>query len=85
MHDMGRPEVFECARHSLTVGNGPFDQRQARQSRNDLALAGREIVDDKNLVTLRQPMLDEVRAEAAGAAGDQDAHIKSRASGSVRP
>ena len=41
---------------------------------SDLAPAGREIVDDENLVALRQLMLDQVRAEAARAAGNQNPH-----------
>ena len=54
----------------------PRPEQDAGSDGHDLALSGRKIVDDENFVTLRQPMLDQVRAEAAGAAGDQDAHVR---------
>ena len=53
----------------------PFDDARGRAvAGSDLAPAGGEIVDDQDLVALRQLMLDQVRAEAAGAAGDQEPH-----------
>ena len=47
--------------------------------RHDFAIAGRKIVNHQNVVARGKPMLDQIRAEAARAAGDEDAHVGSAA------
>ncbi len=75
MDDMGGREIGAKALSTRSRSAiDPIDDLKPRQSRQDIARAGREIVDDQNLVALRQVVLDQVRAEAAGAAGNQDPH-----------
>ena len=48
--------------------------RRATAPREVLALAGGQVVDDRHLVAAIEERVDEVRADEAGAAGDQGTH-----------
>ena len=75
MDDVGRAELGEkpidraaVSRSSPSTSESPVAVGQRP------AMAGREIVDHQDFVPLRQLALDQVRAEAAGPAGNQNAH-----------
>ena len=73
-HDVDRV-LLECPLHQLAVRDVPLDQRDA--VRHVLAHAGvREQVEDDDVVTGMpvEPVADEVRADEAGAAGDEQVH-----------
>ena len=74
MDDVAGLETREDAFDERAVGDAALNQRQTRDRGEHLAPAGREIVDDQDLMPLRQIRLDKVRAETAGAAGDQQPH-----------
>ena len=63
-------------RSALRVADvGLVEAGAARQRRAEvLALAGGEVVDDGDLVAAVEERVDEVRADEAGAAGDQGTH-----------
>ena len=46
----------------------------AREVRDVVGVAGDEVVEPDDLVTVREKAIGEMRAEEAGAAGDQDSH-----------
>jgi hypothetical protein len=73
--DVG-PRRGEDAAHPLRVADvGLLEARPARERRGEvLALAGGEVVDDHDLVAAVEELVDEVRADEAGAAGDQGTH-----------
>ena len=51
-----------------------FDHLQPLERGQHLAPAGGEVIQREDLVTQRQPVFDQVRAQAAGTAGDEDPH-----------
>jgi hypothetical protein len=65
-----------AAANTLRVADvGLLEARAARQRRGEvLALAGGQVVDDQDLVAAVEERVDEVRADEAGAAGDQGTH-----------
>ena len=58
------------------VADVELDQLGAGRQRpvEVLAAAGREVVDDRHLVAAREQRVDQIRADEAGAAGDQSLH-----------
>ena len=75
---MRRRKVGKGFIDQTAIGNAAFDQRQFRQAkRHGFPIAGCEIVNDHNVMALRQPMLDQIRAKAAGAASNQNTHQRS--------
>src|SRR5947207_13474880 len=65
MDDVAGLETREDAFDERAVGDAALNQRQARDRGEHLAPAGLEIVDDQDLMPLRQIRLDKVRAETA--------------------
>jgi hypothetical protein len=73
--DVG-PRRGEHAAHPVRVADvGLLEARAARERGGEvLALAGGQVVDDQDLVAAIEQRVDEVRADEAGAAGDQGTH-----------
>ncbi len=73
-HHLG-PKRRKTAIHQGCVGDRTFLHGQSGHAGGqDLAFAGRKIVDDMDLVAFGQPVLDQVGSEATRAACDQYAH-----------
>ena len=75
MNDMAWPKIGEQARDHRPVGDRAFDQSHAGMAfRQRTAMAGGEIIENEHFVTGLEEALGQVRAEAARASGDENAH-----------
>ena len=79
IQDGVRPRVGEHARHDVAIGDVALDERHARILQRPLEIqqaAGvRQLVDDDDAMgRVIERVLNEVRADEAGAAGDEKRH-----------
>ena len=56
------------------IGDAALDDLHAAKGREILALAGREIVEHHDVVSFSDEVLDEMRSDESGAAGDEKTH-----------
>ena len=56
------------------IGNASLDNGESLNFRDNLSFARGKVVDNGNLVSLRKPVLNEVRAKAARPSGDKNPH-----------
>ena len=71
----GRAEANTLRISPRVADVGLLEAGAARQRAAEvLALAGGQVVDDRDLVAAIEERVDEVRADEAGAAGDQGTH-----------
>jgi hypothetical protein len=72
--DMAGREPREGGIDQIPVSHATDNEREPGQRGQCLGHTGGEVIDDQNFVSLRKICLDEIGADAAGAAGDQDPH-----------